>query len=134
LQNRDGLLPVIQPYRSVPQTDSTHTGTTLIAVRELDTSRAGIYLYLKIEAYGNTYSFQYAYDAAAWIVPEDNVDATFLSTTVAGGFVGCIYAMYATSLDNQSSNRAQFNWFEYIRVMMKYIKPVQHCRNAARYQ
>jgi hypothetical protein len=31
----------------------------------------------------------------------------------AGGFVGSIYAMYATSLGWPSSSTASFDWFEY---------------------
>jgi xylan 1,4-beta-xylosidase len=48
-----------------------------------------------------------------WILLKDNVDATFLSTKVAGGFVGCMYALYATSLGKSSDKIAHFDWFEY---------------------
>lgn len=40
--------------------------------------------------------------------------ATFLSTQTAGGFVGCVYALYATSLGETSYNAAWYDWFEYI--------------------
>jgi alpha-N-arabinofuranosidase len=42
------------------------------------------------------------------------VDATFLSTKVAGGFVGCMYALYATSSGTPSGNSAFVDWFEYV--------------------
>jgi alpha-N-arabinofuranosidase len=41
------------------------------------------------------------------------VDAKFLSTKVAGGFVGCMYALYASSYGTASAAKAYFNWFEY---------------------
>jgi alpha-N-arabinofuranosidase len=71
-------------------------------------------LHLRIEARGNTYSFSFATDSGKWILLQDNVDARFLSTKVAGGFVGCVYALYATSLGKPSENSAHFDWFEYV--------------------
>jgi xylan 1,4-beta-xylosidase len=70
-------------------------------------------LNLKIEAHGATYSFYYGYNPGNWILLKANVDAKFLSTKVAGGFVGCMYALYATSLGEPSENIAYFDWFEY---------------------
>lgn len=48
-----------------------------------------------------------------WKLLKDNLDAKFLSTKEAGGFVGCTYGMYTTSLGRPSKNNARFNWFEY---------------------
>ncbi len=48
-----------------------------------------------------------------WNLLQDHVDAKFLSTKVAGGFVGCVYALYATSLGQASKNMAHYDWFEY---------------------
>ena len=70
-------------------------------------------LFLKIEAKGNVYSFPYAFDPDKWNLLKENVDAAFLSTRIAGGFVGCMYALYATSLNKPSKNAAYFNWFDY---------------------
>lgn len=42
----------------------------------------------------------------------EGMDAKFLSTKTAAGFVGSMYALYATSLGGKSSNKAFFNWFE----------------------
>lgn len=70
-------------------------------------------LQLKIQANGRTYSFYYADGGNnRWKLLKDGVDATFLSTHTAGGFVGCMYAMYATSNGLPSSNSASFNEFE----------------------
>lgn len=37
----------------------------------------------------------------------------YLSTNKAGGFVGCMYALYAISIDRPSSSVAYFDWFEH---------------------
>lgn len=67
---------------------------------------------LKIQAQGNTYSFHYAFEKNKWMLFKDNIDAVYLSTRKAGGFVGCLYTMYATSTGKPSSNKAIYNWFE----------------------
>lgn len=36
-----------------------------------------------------------------------------LSTARAGGFVGSVFGLYATSLGKPSSTKAAFDWFEY---------------------
>ncbi len=67
---------------------------------------------LKVEAKGDRYSFYYAVKKDKWQLLMSNVDGKFLSTKVAAGFVGCMYAMYATSNGKPSANTANFNWFE----------------------
>jgi xylan 1,4-beta-xylosidase len=69
-------------------------------------------LFLKIEAKGNEYAFYFATQKNNWQLLQDKVDAKFLSTEVAGGFVGCYYAMYASSGGVASSSRALYHWFE----------------------
>ncbi|MBU2060940.1 MAG: glycoside hydrolase family 43 protein, partial [Bacteroidetes bacterium] len=69
-------------------------------------------LFLKIVANGPVYSFQYSFDNKKWSMLADQVDAKFLSPQVAGGFVGAFYAMYTTSMGEESANQAQFNWFK----------------------
>jgi alpha-N-arabinofuranosidase len=41
------------------------------------------------------------------------VDGTFLSTETAGGFVGCVFALYATSLGQKNDQKAFYDWFGY---------------------
>ena len=36
----------------------------------------------------------------------------FLSTKIAGGFVGSMYALYATSNGMPTSNKVYYDWFE----------------------
>lgn len=69
-------------------------------------------LLLKIEALGNKYSFYYAFDKNKWKLFKGDVDAIYVSTRAAGGFVGCMYTMYATSNGKTSNNTAVYNWFE----------------------
>jgi xylan 1,4-beta-xylosidase len=69
-------------------------------------------LQLKIEAKGNKYAFYYAMQKGRWTLFKDDVDAKFLSTKTAGGFVGCMYGLYATSTGIKTNNKVYFNWFE----------------------
>jgi len=97
--------PVVQLYRSVADS---------IGKLELITSQkisANHNLNLKIEANGNTYSFYYS-ENGKWKLLHANLDAKFLSTKVAGGFVGSMYALYATSNEKASASKANFTWFE----------------------
>jgi alpha-N-arabinofuranosidase len=70
-------------------------------------------IYFKIESHENTYSFLYGFTQNKWNILKDSVDGKFLSTKVAGGFVGCMYALYATSLGGPAQNIAYFDWFDY---------------------
>ena len=93
--------PVVQLYRA----------DKLLASHKIG---KGKNIWLKVVADGANYSFYYATEPDNWILLKDQVDARFLSTRVAGGFVGCMYAMYATSSGQSSSNVAYFDWFEYV--------------------
>jgi xylan 1,4-beta-xylosidase len=52
-------------------------------------------VFLKIEARGEFYDFYYSFVPDQWILLEKDVDGTFLSTQIAGGFVGAYFGMYA---------------------------------------
>jgi xylan 1,4-beta-xylosidase len=104
-------VPVVQLYKS--KTDNASDAPMeLLVSHELKTSASNQGVYLKIEALGEVYSFSFAVEKNKWIMMRDSVDATFLSTKVAGGFVGCMYALYATSLGHSSESKAYFEWFE----------------------
>ena len=81
------------------------------AIYKRGSSRA---LQLKIESNNSAYSFLYAVNPGEWNLLKGDVDAKFLSTKEAGGFVGCMIALYATSLGIPSSARAYFDWFNYV--------------------
>ena len=70
-------------------------------------------LTIRINALGEHYSFQYALKPNDWILLKDNVDAKFLSTQVAGGFIGCVFGLYATSTGIKTSNKASFKYLRY---------------------
>ena len=108
----EGQGSVVQLYRS-SDNDSSHEQMELIASKGMGNDNTSRGLLLKIEAHGSVYSFSYALEPGKWNLLKDSVDATFLSTRVAGGFVGCMYALYATSQGRPSSNVARFDWFEY---------------------
>jgi xylan 1,4-beta-xylosidase len=117
-------LPVVQLFRSVIPLPAGNAVPSLpgdaaqmnnqmeiLATQALDSSFAGTgELQLKIVSKGNGYSFFYAQKKNEWRPLKENVDATFLSTKAAGGFVGCIYALYATSLGLPSKAKAYFDW------------------------
>ncbi len=111
----DNGLSVIQLYKS-GDNNSTNNHMELIIsqiLKEHKEYKEENDIYLKIEAHGKTYSFFYGLKSDKWNALKDNVDARYLSTKIAGGFVGCMYALYATSLGKPSKNSAYFDWFEY---------------------
>jgi xylan 1,4-beta-xylosidase len=68
---------------------------------------------LSIKAEGEQYSFRYAIKSNEWVLLKDKVDGTFLSTQVAGGFIGSLFGMYATSSGAETSNQASFKYLSY---------------------
>lgn len=71
-------------------------GAVEIVSKEITVSEKGL-LYLKIDARGRYYDFYYSLEPDSWLLLEKDVDATLLSTHVAGGFVGAYFGMYAYS-------------------------------------
>jgi xylan 1,4-beta-xylosidase len=107
-----GSQAMIQLFRS-GERPGANTQMELIISQQISSAQNEQELYLKITAHGNTYSFHYGFDPVQWLLLKDNIDATYLSTRIAGGFVGCVYALYATSLGEPNENIAYFDWFEY---------------------
>jgi xylan 1,4-beta-xylosidase len=68
---------------------------------------------LRINAKGDKYSFQYATNPKTWTMLQDNVDARFLSTETAGGFIGCVFGLYTTSSGKPTTNSASFAYLRY---------------------
>ncbi|UOQ96409.1 glycoside hydrolase family 43 protein [Hymenobacter sp. 5317J-9] len=68
---------------------------------------------LRIQAQADKYSFQFSENGKAWTTLKDQVDGKFLSTQVAGGFIGCTFGMYATSSGQPTTNTASFKWLKY---------------------
>jgi alpha-N-arabinofuranosidase len=99
--------PVVQLFAG----NSDNTMTLLMQVLLAEKSKN---LYLRIDAKGENYDFYYATKRKDWIPIKNNVDGKFLSTEVAGGFIGCVFGMYATSSDKPSSNNASFSYLKYL--------------------
>lgn len=98
---------VIQLYKS----DGSNKAMSLITQATLESAAKKVML--RISAEGDTYSFHYAVKPNKWTLLKDKVDARFLSTQVAGGFIGCVFGMYATSLGESTTNSASFGYLKY---------------------
>jgi alpha-N-arabinofuranosidase len=103
---KDGK-PVVELYKSKTENNEKEE---MLAFAELKNDNP---LQLKIQADNDKYHFYYAQEKNKWILLKDDVDGKFLSTRNAGGFVGCMYAMYTTSNGLATTNKALYDWFEY---------------------
>lgn len=97
---------VVQLFKSNQEGQSME----LLSERGLD--RKGP-LSVRIEVQGAFCRFYYSLNGKKWTLLKDQVDATFLSTQVAGGFIGCVFGLYATSSGKETSNEASFKQLYY---------------------
>ncbi len=70
-------------------------------------------LQLRITFDGADYGFYYAPAGEAYQELMTGVDGRYLSTEDAGGFVGTVIGLYATSTGETSDNTASFEWLQY---------------------
>ncbi len=98
---------VIQLFKSKPREKSME----LITEAPLNTTSEKVNL--QITSQGDSYRFLYSTDNKNWQTLKDQVDAKFVSTKMAGGFIGCVYGLYATSSGEKSSNTASFRFLKY---------------------
>lgn len=101
--------PAVQLYRS----NDTTGALELLAMRVLKEPVRDSPIAFRIDSHGSSYGFAFSEDGKHWDFLKEGVDATYLSTRTAGGFVGCMYALYATSLGQPSTTWAEFAWFRY---------------------
>jgi len=99
--------PVVQLFKGT----SNNKSMELLAQELLSTGQQETRF--RIVANGASYGFEYAPPNGPWKALKNNVDGKFLSTQVAGGFVGSVFAMYATSSGGASTNTAYFKTFNY---------------------
>ncbi|TMI66375.1 MAG: glycoside hydrolase family 43 protein [Bacteroidetes bacterium] len=99
--------PVVQLYKSPSRGNKNGE---LLASQPLTSAKS---LYLKIESNAATYAFYFADKKNKWKLLKDGVDASFLSTKKAGGFVGSLFALYGTSDGEPTTSVATYDWFEY---------------------
>lgn len=102
--------PVIQLIKGSGK--NTNATQPEIIVSQIINAKTNADIFFKIAANGGSYSFYYATQKNKWQLLKDNVDGKFLSTKIAGGFVGSMYTMYATSNGAATTNKAWYNWFE----------------------
>lgn len=98
--------PMVQLFKSAA------TGKEMELISEMPIPDAKKPVKLRIVAEGDTYSFYFS-KGSSWELLKDKVDARFLSTEVAGGFIGCLFGMYATSSGEPTTNSASFKYLKY---------------------
>jgi len=99
--------PLLQLYKST--TDAKQP--ELLAQAPLKSATASVQL--RIQAQGASYNFSFSENGKAWNMLKDKVDGKFVSTQVAGGFIGCLFGMYATSSGQPTTNTASFKYLKY---------------------
>jgi xylan 1,4-beta-xylosidase len=99
--------PVVQLFKSGTE------NTTMELLAQVPVTGDAKKVLLKITAEADQYSFHFATKKDAWTLIKDKVDGKFLSTQVAGGFIGCVFGMYATSSGSPSTNQASFKSLSY---------------------
>jgi xylan 1,4-beta-xylosidase len=98
--------PVIQLYKAGAD------GKKMEIITQKNMTDGSKPLKLRIVAEGGFYSFYYA-SGSSWQLLMDKMDAKYLSTKTAGGFIGCLFGMYATSSGDQTTNSASFKYLKY---------------------
>ena len=96
--------PVVQLIKA------SEDGEILLASEKLESDSALIEF--KMEFKNDIYRFYYK-TGNEWKNLGGDLDAKYLSTRVAGGFVGAVLGMYSTSNGKLSENKAAFDWFSY---------------------
>jgi alpha-N-arabinofuranosidase len=99
--------PVLQLFQSNAESGNMD----LLASAPLAVSSKKVML--RIQAAGEEYSFSYALAPDKWSLLKDKVDGKWLSTQVAGGFLGSVFGLYATSSGKETINSASFAFLKY---------------------
>lgn len=102
-----GGKPVVQLFKADRATKS------MVLVKQEVLAKSKGPLYLKISTNKDKCSFWFATKTTKWNLLQGDLDGKYLSTLQAGGFVGSLFAMYATSEGETSENKAAFRWFGY---------------------
>ncbi|MCX6269616.1 MAG: glycoside hydrolase family 43 protein [Bacteroidetes bacterium] len=72
--------------------------------------KEGAFFYLRIQAMGKDYNFEYSFNNKVWTPFGNAQDGKYLSTSVAGGFVGTFFGLFAYA---QNPANATFDWATY---------------------
>ncbi|WP_324721695.1 glycoside hydrolase family 43 protein [Salinimicrobium sp. HB62] len=100
----EGNSPVVQLYRG------SESGPELLASEKI--SPSGKPVVFKVEFDKDIYKFYYK-TGNEWKNLGGELYGKYLSTRIAGGFVGNNIGMYTTSNGETSNNSAAFDWFKY---------------------
>lgn len=103
----EGGKPMLQLFKSTADAKQPE----LLAQAPLKSATGSVQL--RIQAQADAYNFQFSEGGKSWTMLKDKVDGKFLSTQVAGGFIGCVFGMYATSSGQPTTNTASFKWLKY---------------------
>jgi xylan 1,4-beta-xylosidase len=103
----DNGKPMLQLFKSTADAKQPE----LLAQAPLKSAAASVQL--RIQAQAADYNFSFSENGKTWTTLKDKVDGKFLSTQVAGGFIGCLFGMYATSSGQPTTNTASFKWLKY---------------------
>lgn len=98
--------PVVQLYQSAK--DSLE----MTLLKEFPLKSTSKPVQLTIKPNKGIYSMSFSEDGKKWLQIQE-VDGKILSTARAGGFVGSVFGLYATSMGKVSSSKAYFDWFSY---------------------
>ncbi|MDF2904735.1 MAG: xylB3 [Herbinix sp.] len=71
---------------------------------------------IRITANGQVLMFAYSFDGKSYVPVKSGVDASMLSSDIAGGFVGTTLGLYCSSNGIQSDNYADFDFLEYTNM------------------
>ena len=110
------LQVVLHGKISVLQLVKTENGEESVLAEEVMTGgRKVVQMVLRVVAEEQKLRFEYGPDERSLNVLIDNVDASILSTDVAGGFVGTVVGMFATAGGDYTQRKffADFDWFRY---------------------
>ena len=77
---------------------------------KLKDDNRGAFVYLRIRAMGKDYNIEYSFNNKDWMPFGNAQDGKYLSTAVAGGFVGTYFGLYAYAPTQAS---ATFDWTTY---------------------
>lgn len=100
----------------VLQLVKTENGEESVLAEEVMTGgRKTMPIVLRVVAEHQKLRFEYGPDERNMYVLTDNIDASILSTDVAGGFVGTVVGMFATAGGDYLDRKffADFDWFRY---------------------
>ncbi len=98
--------PVIQVFKGNKQSKS------MDLLHESKLGNNNTRVWLKIEAKGAKYDLAFAEQANQWKVLA-TLDGKYLSTQEAGGFVGALFALYASANGQASTNTVSFKYLDY---------------------